>query len=182
MASPDRLGDHPRYDRLAHMDLSSFYGLIAGTCFTLVGLWWTVLGKREDWKRDWKMRKLAGGTYLSFLIPGLMATFAQVAPTTPLLWRFTFAISALLGIASTLVLLRVDSGGHKGPFRSNRWIVVVLYAAITVFAVAPELAQPVGLTALQVASLLLIGLILIGHGLTWEFLMSPADDADAVQQ
>ena len=29
------------------MDLSTFYALMSATCFTLVGLWWTVIERRR---------------------------------------------------------------------------------------------------------------------------------------
>ena len=61
------------------MDLSTFYGLMATTCFTLVGLWWTVVERHKSWKTDLRRRRLAGGTYLSFLLPGLMASRRRAA-------------------------------------------------------------------------------------------------------
>jgi len=43
------------------MDISTFYAIMAATCFTLVGLWWTVVKSKPEW--------LAGGVYAFFLIP-----------------------------------------------------------------------------------------------------------------
>ena len=60
------------------MDLSTFYALMSATCFTLVGLWWTVIERRPEWREEPRLRRLAGGTYLSFLLPGLMSMFAQI--------------------------------------------------------------------------------------------------------
>lgn len=42
------------------LDLASFYSLMAETCFTLAGLWWTVVDKHPEWKRDRRRRKLTG--------------------------------------------------------------------------------------------------------------------------
>jgi hypothetical protein len=42
--------------------------------------------------------------------------------------------------------------------------------------VFPGVAGLIGLTALQAASLALIGLIVLGHGLAWEFMMEPEPD------
>lgn len=84
-------------------------------------------------------RRLVGGVYLTFLLPGVMGLFAQVAPTQPWLWRSTFGLVALLGAWSTLRLIRADSGpGVRGPFRHHRWLVAVLYGVIVVLGVAPE--------------------------------------------
>ena len=53
-----------------------------------------------------------------------------------------------------------DRVPHPGPFRRYRWVVVVLYTAILVLGLAP----------IQLAAIALICLIVIAHGLTWEFL------------
>ena len=58
--------------------------------------------------------------------------------------------------------------------------VVVLYGLILVLAVAPAIAQLVGLTPLQAASIGLILLVVLAHGITWEFMMetpNPPKDA-----
>lgn len=34
------------------MQLADFYSLMAITCFTLVGLWWTVVERHPEWKAD----------------------------------------------------------------------------------------------------------------------------------
>ena len=156
------------------MDLSAFYSLLAGTSFTLVGLWWVVVQSRPAWRADADLRRLAGGTYLSFLLPGLMATLAQLSPGTPLLWRVSFGTCAALGLWSTVGLLRRDrSATAVGPFRRFRWVVVLLYLAILVLGVAPELVRAAGLTPLAVGGVLLVLLVVLAHGLTWEFLMEP---------
>ncbi len=160
------------------MDLGTFYALMAGTSFTLVGLWWTVVERRPAWRTDPVRRRLAGGTYLSFLIPGLMSTLAQISPETPLLWRTSFAAAAVLGLVSTVQLMRVEASGHPGPFRRNRWLVGVVYLAILVLGVAPELVRGLGLVPLQVGAVLLVTLVLLAHALTWEFLMEPDGGAD----
>ena len=56
----------------------------------------------------------------------------------------------------------------------------MLYGLILVFAVAPALAQLVGLTPLQAASIGLILLVDLAHGITWEFMMeTPTAPKDA---
>ncbi len=155
------------------MDLTDFYSLMAITCFTLVGLWWTVVERHPAWKVDQRRRRLAGGVYLSFLLPGLMSTFAQVDAGNPLIWRGSFAAAALVGLVSTIRLVGLDTQGPRGPFRRHRWVVLVFYALVLLLGAVPETAAVVGLTALQAASLALIGLIVLGHGLAWEFMMEP---------
>lgn len=155
------------------MELAAFYSLMAITCFTLVGLWWTVVERRPKWKADPRNRKLAGGVYLSFLLPGLMSTFAQVDAGNPLIWRTSFTVAAVVGAVNTFPLLRLDAGPRRGPFRKFRWLVIVLYALILLVAVFPALLAEIGVTALQTAAIALIALIVLAHGLAWEFMMEP---------
>lgn len=160
------------------MDLSGFYSLMAVTCFTLVGLWWTVVERHPEWKADRRRRKLAGGVYLSFLLPGLMSTFAQIDPGNPVIWRVSFGVTAVFGLVTTLAVLQIDRGATRGPFRRHRWLVLVLYLLILVLGVFPTVAGLIGLTPLQAAALALVALIILGHGLAWEFMMEP-DPAEA---
>jgi hypothetical protein len=155
------------------MDLVTFYGLMSITCFTLVGLWWTVIERHPQWRTDPRLRRFAGGTYLSFLLPGVMGMFAQVNPANPLTWRVSFGLTAIVGLVSSTRLLGSAPTPSAGPFRRFRWLVPLLYGLIVVLGIAPELALLVGATPLQVASVLLILLVLLAHGLTWEFLMEP---------
>lgn len=162
------------------MDLTSFYSLMGATCFTLVGLWWTVVERHPRWKSDPRRRRLAGGTYLSFLLPGLMSTLATVAPDAPLVWRITFALTALVGLASTITLIRAETTtGPKGPFRRHRWLVALVYVLIFALGVFPEVARLFGMVPIQVAGVLLVLLIVLAHGLTWEFMMEPDEAAGA---
>jgi hypothetical protein len=158
------------------MDLADFYSLMSITCFTLVGLWWTVVERHPEWKGDRGRRKLAGGVYLSFLLPGLMSTFAQVDSGNPLVWRTSFSIAALIGMVTTLRLVSVERGmGYQGLFRRFRWLVAVVYAVILLLSLVPPVAALVGGTPLQAASIALILLVVMAHGLTWEFMMEPDD-------
>jgi hypothetical protein len=143
------------------------------TCFTLVGLWWTVVERHPDWKTDRSRRRLAGGVYLSFLLPGLMSTFAQVDSGNPLVWRTSFSIAAVVGLVTSLRLVSVDRSGYHGPFRRFRWLVALFYGLILLLSLVPAVAQLVGVTPLQAASVALILLVVMGHGLTWEFMMEP---------
>jgi hypothetical protein len=154
------------------MELGTFYALVAGTCFTLVGLWWNVVQSREDWLVDDELRGLVGRIYLSFLLPGLMSLIAQISPENTLIWRSSFVLVAALVIYSTTRLVRrTQTARIIGPFRRYQWLVSVLYGLILVFGAAPELATIVGLEPLEVEAILLVLLIILAHGLTWEFMV-----------
>ena len=154
------------------MDIQTFYAFMAGICFTLVGLWWNVVQSKPQWKKDETLRELASGVYLSFLIPGLMSMAAQVGIENPILWQLSFVIASILGIIYTSKISAKTRNAIPGArFHSKRWGINLLYGLILLFAVFPGLAQYLELKALTLEGLLVIGLLLIGHGLTWEFLM-----------
>jgi hypothetical protein len=158
------------------MDIQTFYAFMAGTCFTLVGLWWNVVQAKPQWKTDETLRELASGVYLSFLIPGLMSLAAQAGLENPLLWRGSFVIASILGfLATRKISSKTRQALPNASFHSNRWGINLLYGLILFFAVFPNLAQLLGFKALTLEALLLIGLLLIGHGLAWEFLMEISD-------
>jgi hypothetical protein len=160
------------------MDIGTFYSLFSATCFTLVGLWWNVVERRAEWATDPRRRRLAGGIYATFLLPGVMGLFAQVSPESPAMWRSTFAVVAIVGAVTTLRLIGIERGSSlPGPFTRNRWAVALLYLAILVLGLFPAAAAPLGAAPIQVAATLLIGLVVIGHGLTWEFMTDSSDAA-----
>jgi hypothetical protein len=159
------------------MTLDSFYAIVSGTCFALVGLWWGVVQFNRKWLKQDETRTLAGGIYLSFLIPGVMSLIAEVSGDNKIIWRVTFVVAAALGMYFTarLIWKTRASTGPIGPFRRHRWIVIVVYLLVLIFGAAPELAKPLNLQPLQVESILLSLLILIAHGLTWEFMTQPEE-------
>ena len=160
------------------MDVSTFYALFSATCFTLLGLWWSVVQRHEEWLRNPEQRAVVGGVYLSFLLPALMGLFAQVGGTeTPLIWRVSFVGIAVVGGVSTLRLLRRSRGGTapRGPLMRHQWVVVLVYVLVAVIGAVPELA-PGSMTPIQAEAVLLILLVLMAHGLVWEFMVSAADE------
>jgi hypothetical protein len=159
------------------MDVSTFYALFSATCFTLLGFWWNLLQGHPQWLRDPATRSAVGGVYLSFLLPGLMGLFAQVgqAGTTPV-WRVSFVVVAVVGLVTTLRAMPVSRGAHLDD-RANRIAAVVLYALVAVLGVFPEVAEWFDLTGIQGAAILLILLVLLGHGLVWRFMTSDLAEA-----
>ena len=159
------------------MEISTFYGILAATCFTLVGLWWSVVKSKPEWLANETTRRLAGGVYASFLIPGLMSLGAQIGgTTTPFLWQLVFIIAAGAGIVFSSRLVSVTrSANPKGAFSKNSWAVPTLYGLVLFFAIFPGFARLIGLLPLQLEALLLSGLILVSHMMAWEFMTAPAE-------
>lgn len=157
------------------MDINTFYAVTSATCFTLVGLWWSVVKDKTEWLKDEATRRLAGGVYASFLIPALMSLGAQVGGDNRLVWQLVFIAASLIGIVSTTrLMLATRTVTPRGAFSRNRWLVPLLYAIVLWFALFPGTASFFGLLPLQVEGLLLCILILIAHMLTWEFMTSQA--------
>jgi hypothetical protein len=154
------------------MDINTFYAVTAATSFTLVGLWWSVVRDKKEWFQDDVIRRLAGGVYASFLIPGLMSLSAQVGGTSQsIIWQLIFVISGATGIYySRRLIQETHVADLYGPFSKNRWVVPTLYGIVILFAIFPGLSRLFGLQPLQMEGLLLSMLILIAHMLTWEFM------------
>ena len=157
------------------MDTNTFYAITAATCFTLVGLWWSVVKDRSEWLKNEATKRLAGGVYASFLIPALMSMGAQIGGTNPFIWQAVFIIASGAGITfSSRLIALTRAANPKGSFSKNSWTVPFLYGLVLFFALFPGLARIIGLEPLQLEALLLCLLILIAHAMAWEFMTSTA--------
>lgn len=155
------------------MESSAFYAVVAGICFALIGLLWTVTGARDEWRDDATMRGLLTSVYTSFLIPGVMSLGGQLGVSSPLMWQAVFTVAALAGI---FVNVRFSRSGLKpvGPYGRNRWAVIVIYLVVLLFSVAPGLAKTLfNLAPLQVEGILVVLLLILAHGQAWELMMAP---------
>ncbi|MCB0907263.1 MAG: hypothetical protein KDB63_09120 [Nocardioidaceae bacterium] len=160
------------------MDIASFYGFFSATCFTLLGLWWNVVQGHPGWLRDERLRHAVGGVYLAFFLPALMGLFAQVGgASTPSFWRISFVAVALVGLVATVRLLGLTREGSASaaPLQA---VAAALYLVVGLVGVAPGIVDPLGLSPIQAEAMLLIVLIVIAHGLVWEFLRRTATAPD----
>lgn len=163
------------------MDIASFYGFFSATCFTLLGLWWNVVQGHPGWLREDRLRHAVGGVYLAFFLPALMGLFAQVGgTTTPSFWRISFVVVALVGLVSTVRLLGLTREGSAAtvPLQAA---AAALYLVVGLVGVAPGIVDPLGMTPVQAEALLLIVLIVIAHGLVWEFMRRTATTAETAE-
>jgi hypothetical protein len=157
------------------MDINTFYAVTAATCFTLVGLWWSVVKSKPEWLRSETTRRLAGGVYAAFLIPALMSLGAQIGGTNHLIWQAVFIVAAGAGIVFSSRLIRLTRlANPNGAFSKNSWTVPFLYGIVLLFALFPGLARILGMEPLQMEGLLLCLLILVAHAMTWEFMTAPS--------
>ena len=164
------------------MDVSTFYALFSATCFTLLGLWWSVVQRHEEWLRNPDQRAVVGGVYLSFLLPALMGLFAQVGGTeTPvdLAGELRGDRRRRRRVDDAAAAPLAQRTAPQGPLMRHQWVVVVVYALVAVIGAVPELATPLQVTPIQAEAVLLILLVLIAHGLVWEFMVSAADEDES---
>ena len=161
------------------MDVSTFYALFSTTCLALVGFWWGVVQANPHWLRDPDRRSAVGGVYLSFLLPGLMGLFAQVGfAGTTAVWRVSFVVVAAVGLVTTLRALPHSRRTDVDDTRT-RWVAIVLYALVALVGVVPELGELVNLEGIQSEAILLILLVVAGHGMVWRFMTAdPMSQAD----
>jgi hypothetical protein len=154
------------------MDIATFYALFSATCFTLLGLWWNVLQLNSQWIGVDDERKAVGGVYLTFLLPAMMGLFAQVGGAeTPVIWRISFVAVAVVGCFSTLRLLRVLRATSDQRPRFKYGATLLIYVFIAIIGAYPEIAEPLDIKAIQAEAILLILLVLVGHGLVWDFMV-----------
>jgi hypothetical protein len=157
------------------MDISTFYAVTSATCFGLVGLWWSVVKDKPEWSTNEAKKRMAGGVYASFLIPGVMSLAAQIGVESTLIWRGVFFVAAIAGITSSSKLIRLTRETNpKGAFSRSSWVVPLLYGLVLFFSVFSGLSWYLGLQPLQLEGLLLCGLILCAHAMAWEFSTAPA--------
>jgi hypothetical protein len=154
------------------VDIATFYALFSATCFTLLGLWWNVVQNNPEWTAVVEERRAVGGVYLTFLLPAVMGLFAQVGGAeTPVIWRVSFVAVAVVGCVSTLRLLAVLREGSNAQPRGKYVATLVIYLLVAVTGAYPEVAAPLDITPIQAEALLLILLVLVGHGLVWDFMV-----------
>ena len=159
------------------MDPTAFYTAASALCFTLLGFWWVVVQYRHaELTQDPGLRLFAFLVSLQFILPG-MASMTSLLSGDGALWRLTFSVAGLVGIAAVIVAARepaIRSGSLRSVSRLT-WIGVPFYALLIVFAAAPDLARNgLSLEPLQVEGYLLTIILLIGILLAWFLFTDPA--------
>ncbi len=166
------------------MDVTTFYALFSATCFAMLGFWWSLLQGNPHWLRDPETRTAVGGVYLALLLPALMGLFAQVGGAgTTTIWRISFVAIAVVGVLTTLRALPASRRTQVDD-APTRVATMVVYGAIAVVGVFPEIGELVDLTGIQVEAILLILIVLSAHGLVWRFMTDGpvAEEAGAMSR
>ena len=164
------------------MDVNTFYSVLAGLSFTLLGLWWVACQSRMTWLIDRVGRGMAYVVSLHFALPGAMSLLSLVAPDVPALWRITFATAGLAGlIGSGFVAATMRRrSSDAGLVVLLQWVAMPIYAIVTLVAIAPTIVGGLGLgfTPLQVEGISLTILVLLGTQSAWLVTFASSPDSD----
>ena len=164
--------------------LESFYTTVAQAAFTLLGLWWILVELRHDtWFREAAYRRTVYDVSCYFLFPAMMSLGALLAVQEPDVWRVSFVIMGILGLAESALVFAGDRRGE----RHNRALVAAadvvslgIYGLIVVFALFTGLPDDIGLglRALEVEGILVGTLLFLGVALAAAmFVTTPAATA-----
>ena len=163
------------------MDTQAFYTTVGSICFILLGLWWVVVQGKETWHHDPRRRRMATGVSLHFLLPGAMSILSLVAPDVSWLWRATFVTAGVFGMLSAGAVATTLREEHDAPgmVKAIQWIVIPVYALITLVAAVPELVTgaAIGLSALQLEAIILSILMVFGVLAAWTLMIEPVREA-----
>ena len=114
----------------------AFYQLLATASFTLLGLWFVVVGlSHGGWRTDPVRHRYDLHVALHFLLPGATGLAAVLAGGEPLFWRVAALLSAIAGLAESLGFLAAPGFPRALPGRFLRALDPLLYAGVGVAAV-----------------------------------------------
>ncbi len=156
--------------------LRDFYLALAPVSFTLLGLWLIVVQTRHaEWRHSRRSRRRAYAVWLQFALPGLMSLLSLIDPASEALWRTSFAVVALIGVA---ILAVVWSKERSRDAVLVYGIATVLYALVALLAFVPSLVNDFdsSINALRTEAILLSLLIFVGVNIAWLLLFGETEE------
>lgn len=163
------------------MNLSTFFGVVSTVDFALLGLWWVTVQTRADLRKHGSTAsRMAYAVSLQFIVPGTASLLAQVDPAVTAVWRLSFAIAGVTGIAAIVLLVpALAASGELAVARFLRFGAIPLYALMTFIAVFGFPSTT--LSALQVEAILFCLVVFLSTQVAWAAAMStdPAAKTDA---
>jgi hypothetical protein len=155
----------------------TFYQALAGLSFTLLGLWFGVMQLAHGgWRTDPRQHRASLHVALHFFLPGMASLASMLAGGVGggIIWKVTFVIAGLIGVAEAVSFLRLKGGVDSLPSKVLRSVDPLLYAAMVVVVFVPR--GTFALTPLQLAGMATGGLFLIGLCFVWLAFAEPQDD------
>lgn len=156
----------------------TFYTTVATLCFALLGLWWVVVQfKYNEWMGNRGRRRMAYDISLYFLLPGIMSLIALLATDAKFLWRAAFVVAGIIGAVETLFMIvgRYPEMGSSGLMRAGRFVVLILYVLIALFAGIQDLPQRLNLALkpLEIEGIMISLMVFLGVNFVWVFFAEP---------
>lgn len=144
----------------------AFYQLLALLSFTLLGLWFVVVGlSHGGWRTDPARHRYDLHVALHFLLPGTTGLAAVLAGGEPLFWRAAALLAAVAGIVESIRFLGAPAFPRALPGRVMRAADPLLYLLVGVAAVT---SLPVGnLVPMQVEGVATGLVFLTGTAYLW---------------
>jgi hypothetical protein len=154
----------------------TFYQALAGTSFTLLGLWFGIVQfAHGGWRIDPRQHRAGLHVALHFFLPGMASLASMLAAGVAggFIWRSTFVVTGLIGLVEAVSFLRLRLEAVALPSRILRSLDPVLYAAMVVVACVPPGLH--ALTPLQLAGMATGGVFLVGLCFMWLAFAEPQD-------
>lgn len=161
----------------------TFYQTLAGTSFTLLGLWFGVVQfAHGGWRTDPRQHRAGLHVALHFFLPGMASLASMLAGNVAggLIWRTTFVAAGLIGLVEAVSFARLRKGADALPSRVLRNLDPVLYATMAVVAFVPQGSS--ALTPLQLAGMATGGVFLVGLCFVWLAFAEPQDGRNRTAQ
>ena len=166
------------------MNQSAFYGVVAATNLTLLGLWWVAVKDRTNLvgHKDAASRRAAYLVSLQFAIPATVALLAQVNPGERAIWRFAFGSAGVVGAIGVALLAHQIWKGTVARYSPILFALfgVPIYLLVVVVAFVPTVVADVGLTLkpIEVEGMLFSALLFLGVQEAWVVSMTPTKDGE----
>jgi hypothetical protein len=144
----------------------AFYQLLATASFTLLGLWFVVVGlSHGGWRTDPNRHRYDLHVALHFLLPGATGLAAVLAGGEPLFWRAAALLAGIAGMAESIGFLVTPGFPRALPGRFLRALDPLLYGGVGVAAVT---SLPLGkLVPMQVEGVATGLVFLTGTAYLW---------------
>ncbi|GAA4901639.1 hypothetical protein EV188_109118 [Actinomycetospora succinea] len=145
---------------------ASFYQLLSTVSFTLLGLWFVVLGlSHGSWRSGPERHRATLHVALHFFLPGTMGLGAVLAGEAPVIWRVTFLLGAAIGVVEAVGFLRPTNRPRGRLERGLASCSPVLYLLVGAAALVPR--PLAGLAPLQIEGMATALVFLVGMVHIW---------------
>jgi hypothetical protein len=157
---------------------ADFYSTFATVSLTVTGLWMYVAQARfREWIADRDHFRRASAVSVQLAFPGMMCLLALIDSESTLLWRWAFGVTSALAIALLIGLNRRSRERWARANQVGNWVAALLFAAIGVVAVFPEIADDLNIPSPRNIEFFLFCLLLFnGLVVAWFMLFAEAQE------